>query len=263
MLEENEGDGVSPGLWRSLCPPATAAVSPDPQGSCPSRRDGGGSSVSGWDAAQPMRHHLGVYPPCPPVPERVSLCPPLPPPRMQPGPGRAGGGGRREEGGGRDGGALGAAAPEAEPRVPVPGRAQTSRCPLGHPVPLQPSRSTRPASSSSSSSTLGEALVSSSCGTGLVLAHTSCPPERSPGSAASQRVAGREYWQSHLALRVPKPGITPPSGLPCPGGPAGSGRERERERRTQRQAGNRQEPAVSRGPPAARGPRLSPPAPAR
>lgn len=219
--------------------------------------------MSGWDAAQPMRHHLGVYPPCPPVPERVSLCPPLPPPRMQPGPGRAGGGGRREEGGGRDGGALGAAAPEAEPRVPVPGRAQTSRCPLGHPVPLQPSRSTRPASSSSSSSTLGEALVSSSCGTGLVLAHTSCPPERSPGSAASQRVAGREYWQSHLALRVPKPGITPPSGLPCPGGPAGSGRERERERRTQRQAGNRQEPAVSRGPPAARGPRLSPPAPAR
>lgn len=116
---------------------------------------------------------------------------------------------------------------------------QTSPCPLGHPVPLQPSRSTRPASSSSS--TLAEALVSSSCGTALVLAHTSCPPERSARSAASQRVAGRGYWQSHLALRVPKPGITPPSGLPCPGGPAGSGRERKRERRTQRQAGNRQE----------------------
>lgn len=79
--------------------------------------------------------------------------------------------------------------------------------------------------------------VSSSCRTALFLPPTSCPPERSAGSSASQRVAGRGYWQSHLALRVPKPGITPPSGLPCPAGRERGG-GRERERRTQHQDGD-------------------------
>lgn len=255
MLENGEY-GVNPRPVTLALPPCHDSGVPGSPGELPIPPGWSWQQRVGMGRGSAHAVSLGGEPPCPPVPERVR---PPSPHAARAGKGRRG----RKEGGGRDGGPLGAAAPEAEPRVPVPGRAQTSRCPLGHPVPLQPSRSTRPASSSSSSSTLGEALVSSSCGTGLVLAHTSCPPERSPGSAASQRVAGREYWQSHLALRVPKPGITPPSGLLCPGGPAGSGRERERERRTQHQAGNRQEPAASRGPSAARGPRLSPPAPAR
>lgn len=197
---------------------------------------------SRWDGLRLSITRAFPPAPCSPPGTGAVPCAPLPrgcPPSMQPG---RGGGGVLvgwQEWGGQGGRRKGWGSSWCRTAGASGRELQTSPCPLGHPVPLQPSRSTRPASSSSS--TLAEALVSSSCGTALVLAHTSCPPERSARSAASQRVAGRGYWQSHLALRVPKPGITPPSGLPCPGGPAGSGRERKRERRTQRQAGNRQE----------------------
>lgn len=103
---------------------------------------------------------------------------------------------------------------------PLPGRSNLG-APRGRPPPPPPP----------------PPCVSSSCRTALFLPPTSCPPERSAGSAASQRVAGRGYWQSHLALRVPKPGITPPSGLPCPAGREQDG-GRERERRTQHQEGD-------------------------
>lgn len=93
--EENGRYGILPACGARSAPPATAAASPGPRGSCPSRRDGGGSSVSGWNAAQPMRHRLGGTPR---APLSLSVSPRPPSPHAA----RAGKGRRgREEGGGR------------------------------------------------------------------------------------------------------------------------------------------------------------------